>query len=698
MKVLLPRLAYSIIPIPWLVQFGWLITFALVAGIYVTNLPHVYWDTAWEWQVRNAFPAALQIFSTRMAFVQWIIFLRHITLTIFVITSLFLAWRRFNDWFVLYVSASLLLMCLMFGSNFDPSIIRYPQWLDQSFPAIRIIAPSMMIMSMVYLFYLIPDGRFEPRWMFWLALPSTIVILLFFTASYFAPLDKLNWLFLSEDRGWIIFIGTLVITAIVGLIGQIIRYRRKSDLEQRQQTKWVLLGLSLLILGPIFDGVVIDLFMGRWVDTSLRHLISLHLSILLPTLLPVAIAFSIFRYRLWDVDLIINRTLVYGGLTLLVISAYIILVGLLGVLIQPEENIILSALVIGLIAILFHPLRQHMQKTINRFMYGDRDDPATVLSRLSERLASTTVPGETLSNVVEIIAQTLKLPYVAIKQEDGERKDGGLTAEYGQRSEQVMAFPLVYQGRSIGKLLVSPRSSRETFTPNERRLLENIARQAGPAVSADHLTHHLQHSRQQLVTSREEERRRIRRDLHDGLGPQLATMNLKLDATRNYLPGDPDMADRMLQELKCQVQEAIQDIRRLVYDLRPPALDQLGLVPALREFAAQNSVNGLHISVDVPDTFPALPAAVEVAVYRIAQEAMTNAARHARANQCIVRVSAGDEICLEIIDNGEGLPAQLPSGVGLASIRERTAELGGIFSLISTPGAGTHLSIRLPLS
>jgi signal transduction histidine kinase len=230
-----------------------------------------------------------------------------------------------------------------------------------------------------------------------------------------------------------------------------------------------------------------------------------------------------------------------------------------------------------------------------------------------------------------------------------------MVVEFGKLPSETEGFPLVYQGQAIGQLLAAPRAPGEAFTPTERRLLENIAKQAGAAVVAAQLTQHLQHSRQQLVTSREEERRRIRRDLHDGLGPQLATMSLKLDAIGNYLTNDRESTERLLQELKGQVQDAIQDIRRLVYDLRPPALDQLGLVPALREFAAQHSANGLHIRIDAPETLPPLPAAVEVAAYRIALEALTNTARHAHASQCTLRLKLEDELCLEIMDNGVGL-------------------------------------------
>jgi signal transduction histidine kinase len=231
------------------------------------------------------------------------------------------------------------------------------------------------------------------------------------------------------------------------------------------------------------------------------------------------------------------------------------------------------------------------------------------------------------------------------------------------------------------------------------RLLENVARQAGTAVYAAQLTHDLQRSRERLVTAREEERRRIRRDLHDGLGPQLATLSLKVDTARNYLAHDVPTADHLLSELKGEIQSAISEIRRLVNELRPAALDQLGLVSALQEHIARQSGNGrLHIALTAPDDLPPLPAAAEVAAYRIALEAITNTVRHAHANTCQLCLEFNDSLQLEIRDDGIGLPLGYQAGIGLSSMRERTAELGGAFHIESTPGQGTVISVQLPLA
>jgi two-component system NarL family sensor kinase len=318
-------------------------------------------------------------------------------------------------------------------------------------------------------------------------------------------------------------------------------------------------------------------------------------------------------------------------------------------------------------------------------------------------LESAAAPDEILPTLAETVGQTLRLPYVAVAIREGDSFPIAAEDKTVGTNEEVEAevYPLVYQSELVGQLLVSPRASNEPFTPADRRLLENVARQAGAAVHAAQLTAKLQRSRQHLVAAREEERRRLRRDLHDGLGPQLATLSLKIDATRNHLEENIEAADHLLVELKSQVQDAIRDVRRLVYDLRPPALDQLGLVSALRQHAAShNGHQELRITIDAPAQLPPLPAAVEVAAYRIALEAMTNVTRHAGAQTCTIRLWIEDGLQLEVSDDGRGLPSPIDAGMGLISMQERAAELGGSFVVESgdiPEAGGTVVRVHLPL-
>jgi signal transduction histidine kinase len=401
--------------------------------------------------------------------------------------------------------------------------------------------------------------------------------------------------------------------------------------------------------------------------------------------------------HLSDVRLLINRTLVYGTLTALVVGIYVAVVGYLGLWFEEETgNLAISLFATGLIALLVQPLRTYLQRGVNRLMYGERDDPYAVLSRLGQRLEAALAPEAVLPSIVDTVAQALKLPYMAIALKQDEEMV--VTAVYGSPVNDTLILPLVYRGETIGQLLLAPRRPGESLTTADRRLLQSIAQHAGVAAHAVRLTADLQRSRERLVMAREEERRRLQRDLHDDLGAVLASLPLKLDAALNLFRHDPTQASALLLELKTQTQATIVDIRRLVYDLRPLALDQLGLVATIRQHAAAyHQVNGPRIALEAPDQLPPLPAAVEVAAYRIVQEALTNVATHASAQTCLVRLWLDHGLCLEIRDDGVGLPKDSHIGVGLVSMRERAAELGGSCVIEPVPSGGTRVMVRLPL-
>ena len=537
--------------------------------------------------------------------------------------------------------------------------------------------------SLILFFYLFPDGRFVPRWTRALAVLFVIgqVDEYFFPSSFLPDIpDPLN--------------AALVLGLLASIAyAQVYRYRRVSGPVERQQTKWVVFGVmatvvgtqgALMLLPPLSSQLLIGLA-GHTVYS------------LSPLFIPLSIGIAILRHHLFDIDLVISRTLVYGTLTASVVLLYVLVVGGLGALLQLRGNLIISLLATGLAAVMFAPLRERLQRGVNRLMYGERDDPYAVLSRLGQRLEGTLAPEAALGTIVETIAQALKLPYAAITlKQDGEFVKA---AERGEPVNEPVVLPLSYQGVPVGQLILAPRAPGESFSTPDQRLLEDLARQAGVAAHAVRLTADLQRSRERLVTAREEERRRLRRDLHDGLGPRLAAQTLKIGSARSLFPRDPAAADALLSELEADMEAAISDIRRLVYNLRPPALDELGLIGAIREAAAQYDTNGLRTSIEAPETLPPLPAAVEVAAYRIAQEALTNVVRHARAKNCVVRLAVGSALELEIADDGMGVPAEQSStGVGLHSMHERAAELGGTCVVEPSDAGGTRVLARLPLS
>jgi signal transduction histidine kinase len=320
---------------------------------------------------------------------------------------------------------------------------------------------------------------------------------------------------------------------------------------------------------------------------------------------------------------------------------------------------------------------------------------------LGRQLEQAVDPAAVLPQVVETVADALQLPYAAIEL-TGSVEGQQLVAGHGRQVGEPEAFAMTYQGQVVGELLVTPRSPAEPFTAAERSLLEDLARQAGVAAHAVRLTADLQRSRERLVRSREEERRRLRRDLHDGLGPALAGMTMQAGAARALLAVDIAQAESVLGELEQQLQGCIREIRQLVDNLRPSTLDHLGLVGAIRHhiaaFTSGSAESTVEITLIATDDLGELPAAVEAAAYRIATEAITNMVRHAAATRCTVRLALNGTLLVEVTDDGVGLPDHYQAGIGLTSMSERTEELGGTFTATRLPGGGSRIRALLPLA
>jgi signal transduction histidine kinase len=495
---------------------------------------------------------------------------------------------------------------------------------------------------------------------------------------------------------------TLLLTSILAALFSLFVRLHRAWGDERQQLKWFLYAtvpavgcFSFILLSYIIVDFTEVVFGTPFIPFSGSYDDVHYVAVFALLIVPVFTYIAIVRYRLYDIDVVINRTLVYGALTSCVVGIYVLAVVALGALFQAQGNLGVSLLATGLVAVLFQPLRSRLQRGVNRLMYGERDDPYAVISRLGRRLEAALAPDTVLPTLVETIAQALKLPHAAIllKEAEGYRT----AAAYGSPRGEPETLPLVYQREEIGRLVLSPRAPGEGFSDADRNLLEDLGRQAEVAVHAVRLTTDLQHSRERLVATREEERRRLRRDLHDGLGAQLAGLNVQAGALRRLIPRDTDAADALVVELRDELRSAIADIRRLVYDLRPPALDDLGLLEALRRLAERygSEDDQLRVLVEAPEDIPDLPAAVEVAVYRITQEALTNVARHARAQTCVVRLVVNDDVTLEIVDDGVGIYAERSAGVGLSSMRERASELGGSCVVQPTREGGTRVLVRL---
>jgi two-component system NarL family sensor kinase len=566
---------------------------------------------------------------------------------------------------------------------------------------------------LVFLPFLFPTGRpLSRRWrpVEWFS--ACVMALLTFGAA-FHPGPLFNYLPLVSNPLGIAALGGLPTTIanllfgllLVAMLGSVIalllRWRRTRG-EERLQIK----------LFAFVGALLVGLFVLQGLVRSVLHIASPAFEVLWPiawylalAALPLATGLAILKYRLYAIDLIINRSLVYGALTAIVSSVYILVVSSLGLLFQASGNILISLLATGLVAVSFQPVRERVQQAVNHLLYGERDEPHTVLVRLGRRLEATLSPDSVMPVIVETVAQALKLPYAAIRFKQGEQFT--LATSYGvsRKNETLLRLPLIAQSEQFGELLLAPREPNTVFTPADRVLLADLARHAGVALHSvrlttelQQLTSELQHSRSHLVTLREEERRRLRRDLHDGLGSALTSMMFKLDAACNLLDRDSSAVRALLNELKEQSQDSLADIRRLVYNLRPPILDEWGLVASLREQATHYLSSAVQVDIFAPDSLPKLSAAVEVAAYRIALEALANVMRNAQATRCTICLEVSEAILtVDIQDNGKGLPPDFRAGVGISAMRERAMELGGACVTENVATGGTRVYARLPL-
>jgi two-component system, NarL family, sensor kinase len=483
---------------------------------------------------------------------------------------------------------------------------------------------------------------------------------------------------------WVTRAGLLgIVLSMVVAVGSLVVRWRRAEGDTRQQLKWLGFGAAFVPIAMVLQLVPVP---GMWALAAVT--------------VPVAAAAAILKYRLYDIDLFLNRSLVYATVTLLVVALYMGIVAVLSAVFTTGTEW-QRAVAAGAIALLFAPLRERVQRGANRLLYGDRDDPYAVVSRLGRRLEQAVDPAAVLPQVVETVADALQLPYAAIEL-TGSVEGQQLVAGHGRQVGEPEAFAMTYQGQVVGELLVTPRSPAEPFTAAERSLLEDLARQAGVAAHAVRLTADLQRSRERLVRSREEERRRLRRDLHDGLGPALAGMTMQAGAARALLAVDIAQAESVLGELEQQLQGCIREIRQLVDNLRPSTLDHLGLVGAIRHhiaaFTSGSAESTVEITLIATDDLGELPAAVEAAAYRIATEAITNTVRHAAATRCTVRLALNGTLLVEVTDDGVGLPDHYQAGIGLTSMSERTEELGGTFTATRLPGGGSRIRALLPLA
>jgi signal transduction histidine kinase len=508
-----------------------------------------------------------------------------------------------------------------------------------------------------------------------------------------------------------------IVAGIPSIASLVVRYRRGSRLE-REQIRW------LMFAGAI---VIISLFASNSLTANLSPALATNVQNAFTagalSLIPVAIGIAVLRYRLYDIDVVISKTLVYGALAAMITAVYVALVVGVGALVH--AGMALSVAATGLVALVFQPARERLQRWANRLVYGERATPYEVLARFSERIADTYATEDVLPRTARVIAEGTgaERAEVWLRVGDQVRRSAIWPTESAVGDDQRLdlvdgslpafadvdrSVPVTYRDELLGCVTVTKRRG-DPLTPTEASLLDDLAQQAGLVLSNVRLTAELearleritqqaaalQASRQRIVAAQDGERRRLERNIHDGAQQHLVALAVKLRLVRGILTKDPEKARTMLGELRGEVDEALETLRALALGIYPPLLEEQGIAAAI---AAQYVRSDLPVRMHTNGT-GRYPIDTEAAVYFCVLEALQNAAKYAHASAIEVRLTESRAVLsFEIADDGIGFEMDGGStGTGLAGMRDRLAVLGGDADIWSEPGKGTIVRGRLPL-
>jgi signal transduction histidine kinase len=554
---------------------------------------------------------------------------------------------------------------------------------------------------------LFPDGRLPSRrWrpVAWLAGLSIAGIAL--------PLIVLTWGLRGRNllvngpesvkgvRGALLavsFLSTfvLLITGFACVASLWVRLRRAHG-EEREQVKWLLYGGAVLVVGLFVDG----LLGGGTI-----------IALLVVPALPVAAAIAIFKYRLYDIEVVIGKTVVVGAMVVFITAVYAALVAGVGTLVGRRGSVALSAIAAALVAVAFQPALGRARRLANRLVYGKRATPYEVLSELAERMGETFSVEDILPRMATILAEATGAVRSAVWLRVGRELR---PAAQWPRGESVLTpasvsgedlpagdlgfdvtLPVRHQGELLGAISVS-KSAADPVTPAEEKLLEDLAAQAGLVLRNARLIEELRASRQRLVAAQDEERRRLERNIHDGAQQQLVALAVKLNLAGLMAEKDPAATKRTIDELKAEATDALENLRDLARGIYPPLLADKGLAVALD---AQLRKAAVPVEL-VVNGLGRYPAEVEAAVYFCCLEALQNVAKYAEASsgRVMLGVDVGD-LTFEVADDGRGFDAETtPLGSGLQNMADRLAALGGSVKVSSRSGAGTRVQGRIPVA
>ena len=467
--------------------------------------------------------------------------------------------------------------------------------------------------------------------------------------------------------------GTLAAVSCLALIAHNWRVLESGDEPDQEAVLWLL--LAVLSTGSV--AALLFLEFGAAAGVVCAVLISA---------VGPAMAIGVRRPGLTDVRSLVVTVVVFGVVALTFVSLYMTALACLELVGADDPSPGVYAFLGVALAAGFHPLSVVLRGIIDELLFGDRPDPLLAATAVADQI------GDDPLLALRAIREALLLPYASIS------SDGVELAASGTAVTEVRRLPLSLGSDTMGEVVVGLRPGELALSVGDEQVLRIVAPLLAQTLRARRLSKELKESRSAAITAIEEERRRLRRDLHDGLAPTLSGIGFTADAARNTITSDPEGADELLRGLRAEAVTAVGEIRRLVYNMRPPALDELGLVPALRQqVASVRTSDGQPMRVEVEAIdLPSLPAAVEVAAFRIAAEAVMNSARHSGTDRAWVLLQREDD-CLQVKVRDAGTTGGAwVQGVGLSSMRERAAELGGTLQ-VSSNGDGSTVNALLPL-
>ena len=588
------------------------------------------------------------------------------------------------------------------------------------------LAGMATLIPLALLFVLFPTGSPPSprwRWLIWLWIAGTVLTVVW---SLIRPNelwgDRAAGVHIANPLAASTAIGGPILTAggaalfiagTAGVISLFLRYRGAAS-EERVQIRWLMfvagLGLAVFLLGQF-----IHLIPGNTQDVEILSNTLWTLNALLVTVgVPVAVTISILKYRLYDIDVVINKTIVFGALAAFITVVYVAIVVVVGAVFGSQNNTALSIAATAVVALAFQPVRSRVQKLANRLVYGQRATPYETLTRLSERAGSTYSIDEVLPNAARVIGEGLGAQRAEVWLLVGDRLRREATwpdpeAETTDAPVGDLVLPVELHGEQVGAIAVAKKRG-EQLTPQEEELLRDVAGQAGLMMSNVRLTADLEAriekiaaqaaelraSRQRIVAAQDEERRQLERNIHDGAQQHLVALAVKLRLAKAMLTKDPEKAKLMLQELRAQIDAALDTLDQLSLGIYPPLLESEGLAAALR---AQFSQPDIRLEL-TDDGVSRQPIELEAAAYFCSLEALQNVAKYSGAKTVSVRLrQSEDELTFTIEDDGRGFDTgAISEGTGLVGMRDRLAVFGGTIDLESVPGKGTRVRGTIPVA